>query len=397
MSFKLFFIIVQISLILGCSDGNPVKPTEVFLASLSDGDWVEGSTSISVSAAGGNYTYVELKVDGQTIKTEFKDDTQEIATYTFFWQPANANQWRPINYVVEAEAFGSSGSIRKSPPVTVTALFPRQLTDNPGVDIQPEWSKDGTKIIFKSNRLSPDPVQSFKIYTMNADGTQQEQIFTDKNYHGYPDWSPDETHVIFNSFDPGNNELFTASIATGQSSQITTDSGFDDSGRWSPDGTQIAFFSTRTGGSELYLLPVDNNGVRTGFPTRITSNSNRDEQPRWSPDGQKLIYESDRSGPINIWMIDLATKMETQITVGTSVDDGYPNWSPDGTFLVFDSKRSENRDLYLCPSSGGEEKRVTFNPSYDDHGSWSPDLTKIVFGSNRAGNMDIWVVEIPSI
>ena len=96
-------------------------------------------------------------------------------------------------------------------------------------------------------------------------------------------------------------------------------------------------------------------------------------------------------------MIDLATKMETQITVGTSVDDGYPNWSPDGTFLVFDSKRSENRDLYLCPSSGGEEKRVTFNPSYDDHGSWSPDLTKIVFGSNRAGNMDIWVVEIPSI
>jgi Tol biopolymer transport system component len=96
-------------------------------------------------------------------------------------------------------------------------------------------------------------------------------------------------------------------------------------------------------------------------------------------------------------MIDLATKMETQITFGTSVDDGYPNWSPDGTFLVFDSKRSENRDLYLCPSSGGEEKRVTFNPSYDDHGSWSPDGTKIAFGSNRAGNMDIWVVEIPSI
>ena len=132
MSFKLFFIIVQISLILGCSDGNPVKPTEVFLASLSDGDWVEGPTSISVSAAGGNYTYVELKVDGQTIQTEFKDDTQEIATYTFFWQPANANLWRPVNYVVEAEAFGSSGSSWKSAPVAVTALFPRQLTDNPG-------------------------------------------------------------------------------------------------------------------------------------------------------------------------------------------------------------------------------------------------------------------------
>ena len=64
---------------------------------------------------------------------------------------------------------------------------------------------------------------------MNADGTQQEQIFTDRDYHGYPDWSPDETQVIFNSFDPGNNDIFTASIATGQSNQITTDPGFDDS------------------------------------------------------------------------------------------------------------------------------------------------------------------------
>ncbi|MDP6053722.1 MAG: hypothetical protein QF879_15375, partial [Candidatus Latescibacteria bacterium] len=162
MSFKRFFIIVQISVILGCSDGNPVKPTKVFLASLSGGDWVEGTTSISVSAAGGNYTYVELKVDGQTIQTKFKDNTQEITTYTFSWQPNNVNQWRPINYVVEAEAFGSSGTSWKSAPVAVTALFPRQLTNNPGVDIQPEWSKDGTKIIFKSNRQSPDPVQSFK-------------------------------------------------------------------------------------------------------------------------------------------------------------------------------------------------------------------------------------------
>ncbi|MBM3264675.1 MAG: PD40 domain-containing protein [candidate division Zixibacteria bacterium] len=373
---------------------NPSGPPELAITAPSADALLEGVASVTVDASSaGELARLELLVDDAVSATI----TGSSLPRSFSWDTGSSASasTAPTRHVLKIRAYNGDGRKRESDPVAVYVLYPKRLTETPDIDIQPEWSSDGTKIIFKSNRFSPDPVQSFKIYTMTATGAAETQIFTDRDYHGYPDWSPDGQHVIFNSFDPGNNEIFTASVISGVSQRITNDPSFDDSGRWSPDGTRIAFFSTRTGNPELYLTPVTLSGAPNGSPVRLTSNAFRDEQPRWSPDGTKLVFESDRTGVMKVWTMPAVGGTAVQVTDDRTGDDGYPNWSRDGRRIVFDSERNGNRDLYIIAAEGGAPIRITSHTAFDEHPSWSPDGRKIVFASNRSGNMDIWVVEIP--
>jgi Tol biopolymer transport system component len=69
-----------------------------------------------------------------------------------------------------------------------------RLTDDPGDDTQPNWSPDGTKIVFVSNRDGND-----EIYVMDADGQNAEQITDVPEPDLDPVWSPDGTQIVFTS------------------------------------------------------------------------------------------------------------------------------------------------------------------------------------------------------
>jgi Tol biopolymer transport system component len=50
-----------------------------------------------------------------------------------------------------------------------------RLTDSPWEDNDPEWSPDGTKIAFKSTRLTQEHARE-EIFVMNADGSQVQRL-----------------------------------------------------------------------------------------------------------------------------------------------------------------------------------------------------------------------------
>ena len=49
-----------------------------------------------------------------------------------------------------------------------------------------------------------------------------------------------------------------------------------------------------------------------------------------------------------------------------------------------------NFDLYSIPIEGGEERRLTTHPGYDDGPDFSPDGRWIWFNSDRSGSWDLW-------
>jgi hypothetical protein len=114
---------------------------------------------------------------------------------------------------------------------------------------------------------------------MDADGTDAEQLTTSMGNDQSPDFSPDGTRIAFESDRDGNRELyFMAGDGTGQT-RLTTDAAADDQPAWSPSGTQIAWTTERDGDPEIYTMDVD------VPPTNLVNISNApsavDDEPDW--------------------------------------------------------------------------------------------------------------------
>jgi len=60
------------------------------------------------------------------------------------------------------------------------------LTDESGLDLFPDWSHDGTKIAFGSDRDGG----SFEVYIMDAEGSNQTRLTCNAGVDLFPDWSP---------------------------------------------------------------------------------------------------------------------------------------------------------------------------------------------------------------
>jgi Tol biopolymer transport system component len=77
-----------------------------------------------------------------------------------------------------------------------------RLTTNTASDSDPNWSPDGTKLAFVSDRSG-----NFEIYSMNADGSNVTQLTPNRAYDADPAWSPDGSMITFTTNRNGLNEI----------------------------------------------------------------------------------------------------------------------------------------------------------------------------------------------
>jgi len=363
-----------------------------FLSPL-EGDWVEGEFEVTVTTIDAlEAEYLELWVNGQLRGNESMDDSVIFSIDTSSHSDGTGAPVR-LELEIRVETHGVG-------VMNLTAIFPQRLTDSLAEDIQPEWNTEGDTLLFKSSRDLEEGL--YEIYKLTPDGSEPSQDNTEQSYHGYPGWSPDGTHVVFNSWVYGNEsgnrqmEIFTANISTGETHRVTDNSAFDDSGRWSPDGSEIIFYSNRDGTMDLWKVPVSETGEPTGPPLKLVGTGAREHCGRWSSDGDWIVYESDQGGSNDIWVVSSDGEGPTQVTFD-DYQDGYPAWSPDGSHVVYNSVRGINGDLYVLSLSDGGLHRLTSDTAIDAHPTWSADGRHIAFHSDRSGDFDIWMVEIPLI
>lgn len=76
-----------------------------------------------------------------------------------------------------------------------------RLTDSPWEDNDPEWSHDGSMIVFKSNRISQLSARE-EIFVMGADGSDPVRLSVTSGWESDhdPSWSPDDSHIVYSHY-----------------------------------------------------------------------------------------------------------------------------------------------------------------------------------------------------
>ena len=242
------------------------------------------------------------------------------------------------------------------------------LTQHPATDLDAVWSPTGEQILFVSDRQG---TRARDLYLMDADGTNVRRVFKRKikAWRGTATWSPDGKQFAYGSADWDRLKfgLYLGTFGEEDAERLP----YGDSPAWSPDGSEIACSEPRQLGYRLTFInvrtraveqPLPNKALRWQFESswsaagdrlalsgikhpipvildRELHNAWKDKQsifivnrdgtglrqlvdeagpeavaPVLSPDGEEVIYTQEINGRLQIFKLDVSSRIRTQLT-----------------------------------------------------------------------------------
>ena len=203
----------------------------------------------------------------------------------------------------------------------------RQLTRGPGLDREPAWSPDGTKIVFRRGSAI-GVTATGDLYLVDLAGGKLLNITQTRTSEAAPSWSPDGSRIAFERLDQDaeTTDIFVRMVGDGSEINLTNNRNVDILNRepsWSPDGTTLAFRRAIRGGSsgyDIWLMNSDGTGQHL-----LIALADADLEPDWSPDGTKILF----AGGTGIYQIRPDGTGLTTLTGGGSISpDHSPSWRP---------------------------------------------------------------------
>ena len=234
-------------------------------------------------------------------------------------------------------------------------------------DNSPAWSPGGTLIAFSRDQTASTTDESDDIYLMSADGSGLKRLTSTSAAEYAPNFSPDGARIAFSSNRAGNFEIYTMKIDGSDVRRLTNNSADDGHPNWSPDGKRIAFRSDRAGNDEIYTMNIDGSGVN-----RLTTNSANDYSPNWSPDGTKIAFASDRTGDFDIFVMSATGSGVINLTNAPLSYDSRPSWSPDGTWIIYETDAYGDLDVVAVTSDGMYLGAIAYTTDDEFNPDWQP-------------------------
>jgi Tol biopolymer transport system component len=274
----------------------------------------DGEIDIYVMDADGSNVQRLTDAPGRDFEPAWSPDGSTIAFSTDRDDPDNAQL-----YLMDAD-----GSNQRR--------LPSSLVDD---QVGARWSPDGQWILFHSNPLV-DGLPQFDVFKIRPDGSDLTNLTNTTGNNFMADWSPDGERIVFVSQRNGNRDLYLMN-ADGSNQTRLTDGGWENSlPRWSPDGRQIAFESNRMGTTYgVYLIDApdeQNAGASLEDTVRVlTFPGFNHSTPAWA--GNEWLYISadrDSTNLINweIYLLKADGSEIYRVTENDGIMDRFPSWTP---------------------------------------------------------------------
>lgn len=246
----------------------------------------------------------------------------------------------------------------------------KQLTDNTGRESSPQWSADGSKLYFLSNRSG-----SNQLWSMNADGSDMKQLSDiPEGIDGY-------------GIAPTGDKLWYAQrVKVDKVTAKDIHPDMEKSSAMIYDDLMARHWDTWTDGTYSHLFVTDFDGNTAAPGKDIMPNEPWDAplapyydmaEISWSNNGKQLAYTCKKlkgkdyamSTDSDIYIYDTQEGSTKNITEGMPGYDKYPRFSPDDTMVAFSSmeragNESDKTRLMVFNLATGDMNYVTKDFDY---------------------------------
>jgi Tol biopolymer transport system component len=296
-------------------------------------------------------------------EVSYKDAIEKVLgtdtkTLSKEWHAALFEAYRPIAEVTQMPAAFARPLITKQ----------RQKGE---MNVSPELSPDGSKIIFFSER------DLFSIDLFLADARTGEIIrkitntATDDHFESLQfltsagAWDKSGQRFVFPGISGGSPVLTIVNVDNGKTEREIKVADVDEivNPAWSSDARYIAFSGLIGGFNDLFIYDLQESALQ-----RLTNDPYTELDPDWSPDGRSIVFSTDRfttkletllAGPLRLATIDVASRAIRELGGFAEAKNISPQWSPDGRSLYFLSDHQGVTNIYRMELDGGRTVQLT--------------------------------------
>ena len=298
----------------------------------------------------------------------------EISRVTQFrWSP----QGNQIAYV------SNSSGTAQIHLLTLGSEDSRQFTRHSSPVTDPQWSPDGTSLVFLTD---PGWQERYEVWKYDLEGSQKRLLSDVGAIQRNVRWSPDGSRIVLETNAAGNFDIALWGPQDPVLRPLVRSPSDEGSPEWSPDGNSIAFLSR----GSLWRVAAEGGDpellVDPGLGASVQS-------PKWSPDGAHLLFRTDLEGYWNIGVYSVSTR-QWKFIFAEPYEQSDPSWSPDGRQIAFISTQGFDKRLGILDLEQGQVQYVAGKGAVCASPLWNPAGDKLAFlMSTPQQTWDLWLYE----